>query len=845
MKPLRLIVLVLLGLALASLVADAAPKKLLVVTVTTGFRHDSIAAGEQALARLADESRGEFTVDFVHQPAGAPEFFFPPQPGPDGAAAPAFQEKLRSYETAKRAYDAAFAAWLPAARTALAALSAENLKTFDAVVFLHTTGELPLPDAQALVDWVAAGHAFVGIHSAADTFHDFPAFRAMLGGEFASHGPQVRVECVNRDPGHPATNNLPPRWPVFDEIYQFKNYDPATVHHLLDLERHPQSGASGEFPVSWCKSFGQGRVFYTSLGHRSDLWSGSTTSPGENTATAAARYQLHLLGGLRWALGLAKGSAEPGVATNPARVKAPDYAPVNPAGEYLLTPPPPPAPRINGARVFGVRPGSQFLFTIAATGEAPLTYSATGLPNGLVLDPASGRITGTIVDRTPQTHRATLRVANALGSAERELRIVVGDRIALTPPLGWNSWNSWADAVDEAKVRATAEAMAHHLKGHGWTYVNIDDTWQGLRGGDYQAIQPNAKFPDMKRLASDVHALGLKLGIYSTPWVGSYAGHVGGSSDTADGHWAQDLPRPQRGNTHRIGQHRFDAADARQWADWGIDYLKYDWLPNDLPATTRMAEALAAQSRDIVYSLSNTSPFSQAPDYARLANAWRTTGDIRDDWDRVSRGPNEYKGIYDIWLIHERWARFTGPGHWPDPDMLVVGNVGWGPRLRPSKLSPDEQYTHISLWCLWSAPLLIGCPIEDMDAFTRNLLTNDEVLAVNQDPLGRMATTIFGDGDRQVLAKPLEDGSIAVGLFNRGSAPLAVTIPWAMLAFDGLPDHAKLWNWEFTATGRDREFACTVRDLWRQQDVGVFKEQFTAVVPSHGVILVRVRPAGK
>jgi alpha-galactosidase len=519
-----------------------------------------------------------------------------------------------------------------------------------------------------------------------------------------------------------------------------------------------------------------------------------------------------------------------------------EYSPVTPAtGPYVLTPRPGPLPRINGARIFGVRPGSSFLFTVSATGEAPLTFSVEDLPDGLTLDPASGRITGTITSREQRTYTVTLHVHNARGEATSGLRIVVGGRIALTPPLGWNSWNSWATAVDEAKVRATAEAMARLLKGHGWTYVNIDDSWQGSRGGPFNGIQPNEKFPDMKKLADDVHALGLKLGIYSTPWITSYAGYVGGSADQPDGAWEKPANKAAGGRGHHIGAYHFEDNDARQWAAWGIDYLKYDWKPNDLPATTRMAGALATQPRDIVYSLSNTAPFDRAADYARLANAWRTTGDIRDAWDKGTRSPGGYKGIYDIWLLQERWAPVTGPGHWSDPDMLVVGKVGWGPALHSSALTADEQYTHISLWCLWSAPLLIGCPIEDMDEFILNLLTNDEVLALDQDPLGRMAVTILSDGDRQVLAKPLEDGSIAVGLFNRGNTVAKVIVPWDMLVFDG-PRQRELWRHEETGIRRPQDLHCQVRDLWRQQDIGEFPEQFTATVPPHGVVLVRVTP---
>jgi len=208
--------------------------------------------------------------------------------------------------------------------------------------------------------------------------------------------------------------------------------------------------------------------------------------------------------------------------------------------------------------VFGVRPGSPFLFTVPATGEAPLAFAAEGLPAGLSLDAASGRITGVIKSRKAKTYSVTLHVRNALGEAVRELRINVGDRIALTPPMGWNSWNSWAQAVDENKVRTAAEAMARLLKGHGWTYINIDDSWQGARGGPFNAIQANEKFSDMKKLADDVHALGLKLGIYSTPWITSYGGYVGSSANQPDGVWTKPKTREAKLDEWRRGKYTFE-----------------------------------------------------------------------------------------------------------------------------------------------------------------------------------------------------------------------------------------------------------------------------------------------
>lgn len=296
----------------------AAPKRALVVTVTTEFRHSCIPLSEQVLARLAERS-GQFTVDFVSQPPGCPKFLFAPRPGPEGAQSPEFQARLNKYADDKRVHDEAYARWLPSALAALQALSPENLKKYDAVIFASTTGNLPLPDKQGFIDWVAAGHAFIGMHAAADTFHGFPEFIAMLGGEFLTHGPQVSVDCLNQDPAHAATKHLPARWTVFDEIYQFKNFERPKVHGLLTLDRHPNNGTLGDYPVAWCRKFGQGRVFYTSLGHREDLWEAGIPAGGavKNPADVAARYQEHVLGGILWALGLAEGSDIPQTIARP------------------------------------------------------------------------------------------------------------------------------------------------------------------------------------------------------------------------------------------------------------------------------------------------------------------------------------------------------------------------------------------------------------------------------------------------------------------------------------------------------------------------------------------------
>jgi len=501
---------------------------------------------------------------------------------------------------------------------------------------------------------------------------------------------------------------------------------------------------------------------------------------------------------------------------------------------YILTPPAPATPRINGPGIFGVRTNSSFLYNIPATGERPITFSAEGLPAGLKLDPNTGRITGQLGEAGE--YSVKLRAKNSLGETEKKFRIVAGDKIALTPPMGWSSWNCWGDAVSQEKVLSSARAMAQKgLREHGWTYINIDDGWQGKRGGPFNAVQPNKKFSDMKQLADEIHDLGLKFGIYSSPWRGTYAGYVGGSSDNSDGtyDWVESgnvnefyklNKDPKAPNAKpnwinwKFGKFSFANDDARQWAEWGVDYLKYDWFPNDVPTVKVMAEALRKTGRDIVYSISNTGIYDDAPDYMHLANVWRTTGDINDSWETVTR----------IGFLQDRWAAFTGPGHWSDPDMLVVGKVGWGPSLHPSHLTPSEQYSHISLWCLLSAPLLIGCDISQMDDFTLSLLSNDEVLAVDQDSLGKQATQISNRDGKIVYAKLLEDGSYAVGFFNLGNAEATVGLKWGPWGTLPTPDAGSRF---------------VIRDLWQQKDLGKFQGKFDIKVAPHGVVLVRLIPA--
>ncbi len=465
---------------------------------------------------------------------------------------------------------------------------------------------------------------------------------------------------------------------------------------------------------------------------------------------------------------------------------------------YILTPEAPASPRINGASVTAARPGHSFLFTIPASGERPMTFNADALPAGLVLDQNTGIINGSVKQKGEYLVRIT--ATNAKGENSRDLKIVIGDKIALTPPMGWNSWNCWGLSVDEQKVISSAKVYIEKgLVNHGWAYINIDDGWEIHKDKEPKRdpkgnIITNEKFPDMKRLGDNLHAMGVKFGIYSSPGpltCGQYT-----------------------------GSYQYELNDARSYAQWGVDYLKYDWCSyNDIAKDTSLAErkkpyfvmrdALNKVNRDIVYSLCQYGMSNVWQWGAEVGgNLWRTTGDITDTWESMS----------GIGFNQLNMAQYAKPGNWNDPDMLVVGWVGWGPNLHPSKLTPDEQYTHISLWCLLASPLLIGCDLERLDDFTLNLLTNDEVLAINQDPLGNQATPVVKEDDIQVWLKNLEDGTQAIGLFNLGDSTTTYSLN---LEKAGVRETVNL------------------RDLWRQKDLGTFAGTFQAGIPAHGVVLVK------
>jgi uncharacterized protein len=293
--------------------AATQPKKLLVVTVTTGFRHSSIETAEKVIEELAQKS-GVFTVDFVRQPEGQPKSPGRPPEKTDGESDASFNARKGTFSLALAKYNAANEEWNGAVKAYMAKnMNLEMLKQYDGFIFANTTGDLLLPDREGFIGLIEEGRAFVAMHSGSDTYHPFRRYVDMLGGEFETHKAQVEVEPVVHDPEHPAVKPFPEGFKVFDEIYILKSFEKSKVHGLLGLNAHPNDGTEGYFPISWCKPFGKGRVFYTSLGHREDLWD-PTWNPAQrkNSPETANLFQEHVLNGIRWALGAIKGSDELG-----------------------------------------------------------------------------------------------------------------------------------------------------------------------------------------------------------------------------------------------------------------------------------------------------------------------------------------------------------------------------------------------------------------------------------------------------------------------------------------------------------------------------------------------------
>ncbi|MBE0660694.1 MAG: alpha-galactosidase [Bryobacteraceae bacterium] len=481
----------------------------------------------------------------------------------------------------------------------------------------------------------------------------------------------------------------------------------------------------------------------------------------------------------------------------------------------ILTPKPGPEPRINGPRVYGVRPGRPFLYRIPATGARPMKFEAVGLPASIKLDAATGILTGTAPAK-PGLNKVTLRASNAHGKASREFRLTVGDTIALTPPMGWNHWYTHYDRVSDKLFREAADAMvASGMADYGYSYVSIDDCWMMKPGSDDPAlngaprdssgrIRPNLRFPDMPGLTAYIHAKGLKAGIYTGPGPLTCAQYTAA--------W----------------QH--EEIDARTFAEWGYDLLKYDWCSYGRlvkPATREdftkpyalMGGLLERQNRDIQFNLCQYGMGDVWKWGAEVGGqSWRTTGDL--GLERDTRLP----GFYSIAFKNMLLADYAGPGGWNDPDYILIGTIGNARSMsqapKQTTLTAWEQYSYMSLWSMMASPLFFSGDMGRLDEFTLNVLCNAEVIDVNQDPLGKQARVIRKNDDELVMVKPLEDGSVAVGLFNLSEQPRRVSASFADLGLKGQRG---------------------VRDLWRQQDLVPVSDQVSAEIDRHGVALYRLK----
>jgi alpha-galactosidase len=476
----------------------------------------------------------------------------------------------------------------------------------------------------------------------------------------------------------------------------------------------------------------------------------------------------------------------------------------------ILTPAPGPAPHINGPRRYGCRPGNPFLYRIPTTGSRPMKFSIDHLPRSLALDASAGIIRGTAPAKGEYT--LTLKAKNRFGTASRSFLLVSGDLLALTPPMGWNHWYAHYGRITGAMIREAADAMvASGMADVGYQYVNIDDCWMNApRNDDSLRVGPlrdaagnilsNKHFPGMKGLTEYIHARGLKAGIYSSPGALTCAGFS--------------------------GSYQHEARDAKQFADWGFDFLKYDWCSYREVAggdTSRaafmkpyllMGNLLKEQKRDIVlnlcqYGMGNV--WEWGADVG--GHCWRTANDLGYELDRV----------FDVALKNAEHRAWSRPGAWNDPDYIQIGYIGdarKGGFPAPCAMSPNEQYAYMSLWCLMASPLFFSGDMSKLDPFTLNVLCNPEVIDVDQDPLGQSAAVAPISRETFLMVKDLYDGGKAVGLFNRGEVPAEVTASWAVVGISG--KHV-------------------VRDLWRQKDIGMFDRELRIIVPRHGVVFVRVR----
>jgi alpha-galactosidase len=460
-----------------------------------------------------------------------------------------------------------------------------------------------------------------------------------------------------------------------------------------------------------------------------------------------------------------------------------------------------PAPRINGAMKVGIRPHTPFYHPIAVTGKRPLTFQVEGLPKGLTVDLRTGIISGTPVKQGEYDVRIT--ATNASGKAQRTLKIIVGDQLALTPPMGYESWNWIEGHVSETSMKEISDAMVEFgFRDVGYQFVELDDGWEGLlRSADGRITAHPYRFPNgMKTVGDYFHDRGLKFGIYSSPGALTCAGYPGS-----------------------LG---FEALDVETWAAWGVDYLKHDHCScpvegdRSFELVNLMGELLKKSGRSIILEASH----NELGRRDAGNHYFRTGSDIRDIWINPGQQQCWGMGVMDAFYRAVEYADDQRPGRWIDPDMLLAGLYGTGRAASlctEGKGCTDTEYrTQVSLWALMSSPLLISSDIRRVNRATLEILTNPEVIEVNQDPLGDFPERIGAEGAQEVWVKKMEDGSQTVALLNKAATPAEMTVRWSDLSLKG--KH-------------------TVRDLWQRKDIGRFGNACSTTVASHEVVLINIR----
>lgn len=486
-------------------------------------------------------------------------------------------------------------------------------------------------------------------------------------------------------------------------------------------------------------------------------------------------------------------------------------------------------PKINGPRLYGARPGKEFLYTIPASGARPMTFEVMNLPKGVKFNKRNGVISG-VIKKTGE-YAIELVALNEFGKVSKSFTLVIGDKLALTPPMGWSSWYSFGRNVTLDKVIRSAEIIKEKgLQNYGWSVIEIDDPWtnqpdkndsvwyqlqsgekaiygyyegpdnllerQGQMRNSKGELLPNTFFTNIKKFPTIMHEMGFKAGIYSSPGPLTCAGVA--------------------------GSYGYELVDAKFFADNGFDYLKYDWCSYGSFAKSntkeelikpyrKMSEALQLQKRDIIHALCQYG-MGNVWEWGGESGGqlWRTGDDVHDSWESVR---NAFKKLSDK-------SAFVKPGNWNDPDILQIGAVGAqsSGKAGMNRLTFEEQKTVMSMWCMLSAPLLIGANMEQLDDATLSLLTNEEIIAINQDALGKSASLITTLDTIEVWKKQLEDGSFAFGLLNLSNESTTVKIPFSAVELQG----------------RNR-----IRNLWKKEDLGVLENEFEITIPAHGIVMLQ------